>query len=202
MKTLLIEQLTPAEANIICEASAGEKTMYLQGIMMQGGIRNRNQRVYPEDEIAKAVNQLNEQIQSGFTCLGELNHPDSLTINLDRVSHIITEMWMDGKNAIGKAKILNTPCGNIVKALIEGGARLGVSSRGSGEVVGGSVRNFQFITVDIVSQPSAPDAYPNVVMESLENPKIMTLAEAVVHDPAAQRYLKSEIFKFLTSLTR
>ena len=200
MSSLLIEQVMPSEAKLVVESS-DNKNMYLNGIFMMGGIKNRNGRVYQPQEISRAVDQLNEQVRSGFSVMGELNHPDNLSINLDRVSHIITEMRMVGNNAIGKAKVLDTPCGNIVKALINGGAKLGVSSRGSGNVtMEGTVNDFSFITVDVVANPSAPNAYPDVIRESVENSKIMSLAEAAVHDEKAQAYLKQEMMKFLDSI--
>lgn len=199
-KLVLIENLTPAQANIIAESTADGKDYYLSGIFMESELQNGNGRIYPKDEIEKAVNEANAKIAQGFTICGELNHPDNLSINLERVSHIITEMKMDGSKAIGKAKLLNTPMGNIAKNLIAGGVRVGVSSRGSGEVLEGKVNGFQFVTVDLVSNPSAPNAYPDVIRESIENPKIMSLAEAVVHDNDAQKYLAKEIFKFIESL--
>ena len=135
--------------------------------------------------------------------MGELNHPDNLSIDLKNVSHVITEAWMDGNNAIGKCKILNTPSGRIVQDLIEGGVKLGVSSRGTGNVNhAGIVEDFNFVTLDIVAQPSGPGCYPDVIRESIENPKIMTLAEAVVHDPYAQKFLKKEIDAFIQTLMR
>jgi hypothetical protein len=110
---------------------------------------------------------------------------------------------MDGANAIGKMKLLNTPSGNIAKGLIEGGVRLGVSSRGTGNVnESGSVSDFSFVTVDIVYQPSAPDAYPNVVQEAMGNKKVLSLAEALVEDPKAQAYLRKEIKSFLEALAK
>lgn len=108
---------------------------------------------------------------------------------------------MDGNNAVGKCKLLNTPMGNIARGLLEGGVRLGVSSRGTGNVnESGEVSDFQFVTIDIVSQPSAPDAYPNMVREGLEDKKILTLAGAVIHDDAAQKYFKIEMQKFINSI--
>lgn len=135
--------------------------------------------------------------------MGELDHPQTLSINLDRVSHVITEMDMNGSNAIGKARMLNTPMGNIARELINSGVALGVSSRGAGQVnEDGGVSGFQFVTVDIVAQPSAPNAYPQTVYESLELAKnghnILDLAEAVRHDPSAQKYLKEEILSWLS----
>ena len=177
--------------------------LFLKGIMMQAELKNGNGRVYPLAEIAKAVESAQEKIKSGHYILGELNHPDTLTINLANVSHCITECSMDGNNAVGKMKLLNTPAGNIAKGLIEGGVRLGVSSRGTGNVnEGGGVSDFAFVTVDIVSQPSAPEAYPNVVQEALGSKKVLTLAEAVVHDKKAQAYFKKEIAALLEAITK
>jgi hypothetical protein len=108
---------------------------------------------------------------------------------------------MDGQNAVGKMKLLNTPAGNIARAIMEGGVRLGVSSRGTGNVTNeGHVSDFNFVTIDIVSNPSAPNALPNLVREALENKKVMTLAEAVVHDETAQKYFKKEILNFIQAV--
>jgi hypothetical protein len=200
-KIVLIEQVNPAMANLIVEQHA-TRGSYLSGIFMQADKKNHNQRVYPLSEIAAAVHSVNQIITEGHTVYGELNHPDNLTIDLNNVSHIITEMRMEGSNAIGKAKIMNTPKGQIVKAILEAGGKLGVSSRGSGNVVEGVVSGFSLVTVDIVATPSAPDAYPNHVMESIQdNTKIMTLAEAVRHDPKAQKFFKEELLKAFEALT-
>lgn len=198
---LLQEHLSPSVAHL-CEMRKGQD-LYLKGIMMQADLKNGNGRVYPLAEISKAVEEAQKRIKEGFNIMGELNHPDTLSINLDRVSHIITEVAMDGSNAIGKMKLLNTPTGNIAKALIEGGVRLGVSSRGTGNVnESGGVSDFSFVTVDIVSQPSAPNAYPDAVMESMGNKKVMSLAEAVVHDKKAQAYFKKEIMGLLEAIRK
>ena len=198
---LLQETLAPSAA-AICEMRKGSD-LYLKGIMMQAELKNGNGRVYPLAEISRAVDMAQKRIKEGFTIMGELNHPDTLSINLDRVSHIITEVSMDGNNAVGKMKLLNTPCGNIAKALIEGGARIGVSSRGTGNVnESGAVSDFAFTTVDIVSTPSAPNAYPDAVMEALGSKKVMSLAEAVVHDKKAQAYFKKEIFGLLEAIRK
>jgi glutamate mutase epsilon subunit len=126
-----------------------------------------------------------------------------LRIDLNNVSHIITEMWMDGKNAFGKARIIeNHPKGQIVKAILDAGGKLGVSSRGSGNVNEGKVSGFNLVTVDVVATPSAPNAFPGHVMESLnDNQKIMTLAEAVIHDKTAQKYFIKELSEFFEKLT-
>ena len=199
---LLIEYFSPELASLTESRDAG-KNLYLSGRMMTGEQKNLNQRIYPITEITKAVQNINTKIKEGISVCGELNHPDNLSIDLKNVSHIITEAWMDGANAMGKCKILNTPSGQIVQSLIDGGVKLGVSSRGTGNVTSeGIVEDFSFVTLDIVAQPSGPGCFPDVIRESLENPKIITLAEAVVHDDKAQKYLKAEITKFLESLTK
>ena len=198
---ILIEHLTPVQAQLI-ESRDTQRNLYLAGRMMAAEQKNLNQRVYPISEIQKAVNLIKAKIAEGNFIMGELNHPDNLSIDLKNVSHIITEAWMDGANAVGKCKILNTPSGLIVQSLVEGGVKLGVSSRGTGNVRhGGIVEDFAFVTLDVVSQPSGPGCYPDVVRESIENQKIMTLAEAVVHDEKAQKYFKSEILKFIQHIT-
>lgn len=165
--------------------------------------KNLNQRVYPRSEVEKAVGFIMEKAKEGQYVAGELNHPDNLSVDLKNVSHIITEAWMDGDNAVGKCKILNTPSGQIVQQLIAGGLKLGVSSRGTGNVTTeGVVEDFAFVTLDIVAQPSGPGCYPDVVRESVENKKVLTLAEAVVHDKKAQKYFEAEIKKFINSILK
>lgn len=198
---ILSEHLNPVTAALREQRTGGD--LYLNGIMMQAELKNGNGRNYPLAEISRAVDEAAKRIAQGHYILGELNHPDVLTINLANVSHAITEVRMDGNNAIGKMKLLNTPAGNIAKGLIEGGVRLGVSSRGTGNVnEGGSVSDFSFVTVDIVSQPSAPDAYPDVIAEAMGNKKVMSLAESLVHDPKAQAYFKKEMTAFLEALRK
>jgi len=178
----------------------------MKGICIQGGVKNANERVYPVDEIETAVKSLNEQVKGGYSVLGEVDHPDDLKINLDRVSHMITEMWMDGPNGHGKLKILPTPMGQLVKTMLESGVKLGVSSRGSGNVSEGSgqVSDFEIITVDIVSQPSAPGAYPTAIYEGLMNMKyghkVLEMAKEAGGDSKLQRYLKSEVTRLIKDL--
>jgi hypothetical protein len=199
---LLQEYLDPSIANLT-EMKRQGGDMFLSGIMMQAALRNGNGRCYPVNEITKAVEECQDKIKKGQFIMGELNHPDTLSINLANVSHAITEIRMDGNNAVGKMKLLNTPSGNIAKAIIEGGVRLGVSSRGTGNVnEGGDVSDFSFVTMDIVSTPSAPEAFPDVVTEALGSRKVMTLAEAVVHDKKAQSYFKAEMTKLIQSITK
>lgn len=201
---ILIEELTPNDSNLIEEATTDGKNAWLSGVFMQGGIKNRNGRVYPVNEIAQAVQEASKRIQESNGIFGELDHPSTLNINLDRVSHAITNIYMEGNNATGKAKILNTPCGQIARGLIESGVRLGVSSRGAGNVSGdGSVSGFNFVTIDIVATPSAPGATPNTIYESLNlanGQKVMTLAESLCHDEVAQKYFQKELLKFIDNL--
>lgn len=198
---LLIENIQPSQA-MITEMRTGQN-LFLSGIMMMSEVKNGNGRIYKKSDMERVVEEASKRIAEGHSICGELNHPDVLSINLANVSHAITEIRMDGNNALGKMKLLNTPSGNIAKGLIEGGVRLGVSSRGTGNVnESGSVSDFSFVTVDIVYQPSAPDAYPNVVQEAMGNKKVLSLAEALVDDPKAQAYLRKEIKMFLESLTK
>ena len=182
------------------------KNLYLKGIAIQGGIRNQNQRVYPVGEITNAVKTLNDQIHNGYSVLGEVDHPDDLKVNLDRVSHMITDMWMDGPNGYGKMKILPTPMGQLIRTMLESGVKLGVSSRGSGNVNEGSgeVSDFEIITVDIVAQPSAPGAYPTPVYEHLMNTRggdrVFRVSQEVQNDPKAQKYLREAMLSIISGL--
>ena len=204
----LKEHLTYNQANIVTEAieeANGGKSLYMKGIFIEGDVRNQNNRIYTKDEIVSAVKTINEKIKSGYSVLGEADHPDDLNINLDRVSHMITDMGVDGANGIGKLKILPTPMGNICKTLLESGVKLGVSSRGSGNVnENGIVKDFEIITVDIVANPSAPDAYPDPIYERIMNHGrgnvLMDVASAARHDNRAQRYLQEEVTDFIKNL--
>ena len=183
----------------------GGKDLCMKGIFIQGDVRNQNQRVYPIREIARAVNSITEKLSSGQSVMGELDHPEELSINLDRVAHLITEMWMDGADGYGKLKIVPTPMGNIVKTLLQSGAKLGVSSRGSGNVGDdGAVSDFEIITVDIVAQPRAPNAFPRTIYESLFNMKggsrVMGTAREALTEAAAQRQLVKDIQRFIQEL--
>ena len=203
----LRENLSFNEAKMVVESDDKEgKNLYMSGICIQGGIRNANQRVYPVQEIGKAVKTLNDQIQNGYSVLGEVDHPDDLKINLDRVSHMITNMWMEGPNGYGKFKILPTPMGNLIRTMLEAGVKLGVSSRGSGNVndSNGEVSDFEIITVDMVAQPSAPGAYPTPIYEHLMNNKgglnALRIAQEVKGDPKAQKYLKESLLAIIGKL--
>jgi hypothetical protein len=209
MKTLR-EQLTFNQANIqVLEESGPDghgKNLYLKGICIEGNKRNANERVYPLHEITRAVNTINEQIRSGNSVLGEVDHPDDLKINLDRVCHSVENMWMDGDAGCGKLKILPTPMGELIKTLLQSGVKLGVSSRGSGNVDDrtGHVSDFEIVTIDVVAQPSAPNAYPKAIYESLMNMnyghRLLEVARESGQDNKVQKYLKSEVVKLIREL--
>jgi len=210
MALYLRENLTFDKAGLIVESvTEGDdklKTLYMKGIFIQGGVKNANERVYPVSEIETAVDTLNKQIEEGYSVLGEVDHPDDLKINLDRVSHMITRMWMDGPNGFGKLKILPTPMGQLVKTMLESGVKLGVSSRGSGNVndMDGRVSDFEIITVDIVAQPSAPNAYPKAIYEGVMNMKhghrMLEIAKEAGGDRKVQRFLGEEVKRLISEL--
>ena len=170
---LIREEIEQVE--VIVEQRNGKKSLYIEGVFLQGDIKNRNGRMYPAQTLAKEVGRYNEQFVGKGRALGELGHPDGPTINLDRVSHKITSLRQEGSNFIGRAQILSTPMGNIAKSLLDEGVKLGVSSRGLGslkedrngiKVVG---EDFMLATAaDIVADPSAPDAFVNGIMEGKE----------------------------------
>ena len=188
------------------EAQDGQKTLKLKGVCIEGGVRNANERVYPVNEIAKAVDTINEQIKTGHSVLGEVDHPEDLKINLDRVSHMIEKMWMDGPAGMGTLKILPTPMGELVKTMLTSGVKLGVSSRGSGNVDDrtGHVSDFEIVTVDVVAQPSAPNAYRTAIYEGLLNHRGGQKLLDMFKDPAksgkAQRYVKDEVVRLIRGL--
>jgi hypothetical protein len=212
MSKILKEHLTfdNAEIRVLSESDGpdgnGKKHFYMEGIFIQGGVKNANQRVYPVHEIERAVSAINEQIKGGYSVLGEVDHPEDLKIGLDRVSHMITKMWMDGATGYGKLKVLPTPMGQIVEAMLTSGVKLGVSSRGSGQVNEGSghVSDFEIVTVDIVAQPSAPNAYPKAIYEGLMNMKggqqVFEMARDASTDQRVQKYLKEAVVGLIKDL--
>ena len=170
---LITEEIESAK--ILIEEKDGKKSMFIEGIFLQGNLKNRNNRMYPVDILEKEVNRYTESFVSKGRALGELGHPDGPTVNLDRVSHKIVDLHREGTNFVGKAKLLDTPMGIIAKSLLDEGVTLGVSSRGMGslretsegyKVVG---EDFMLATAaDIVADPSAPDAFVNGIMEGVE----------------------------------
>ena len=169
----LIAEYMESDLNVITEKVNGKKNLVIEGVFMQADSKNRNGRVYPKEILERAVNKyVTEQVNTG-RAVGELNHPEGPTINLDKVSHKITELKFEGSNVVGKASILKTPMGQIVEGLLEGGVKLGVSSRGMGSLVQKSGAmyvkdDFMLSTVDIVQDPSAPEAFVNGVMEGID----------------------------------
>jgi hypothetical protein len=207
--TYLKEQLTFHQANIqVLEESdvSGGKNLYLKGICIEGNKRNANDRIYPLHEITRAVNTINQQIKEGNSVLGEVDHPDDLKINLDRVCHSVDGMWMDGDAGHGKLRILPTPMGELIKTLLQSGVKLGVSSRGSGNVDDrtGHVSDFEIVTIDVVAQPSAPNAYPKAIYEGMMNMKyghrLLEIAKDAGQDNKVQKYLKSEVIRLIKDL--
>jgi hypothetical protein len=210
MAFLLKEHLTfdGAGIKVLSEDSADGKgkDLYMEGVFIQGGVKNANQRVYPVHEIEKAVSTINKQLKDGYSVLGEVDHPEDLQINLDRVSHMITKMWMDGATGYGKLKVLPTPMGELVKSMLASGVKLGVSSRGSGQVneSSGHVSDFEIITVDIVAQPSAPNAYPKAIYEGLMNMRggsqVFEMARDASTDQRVQKYMKEAVVRLIKEL--
>ena len=171
----LISEVLEEVKYIAEEKEDGNKDYYIEGVFMQGGIKNRNGRMYPVEVLEKEVNRYNKEYIEKKRAFGELGHPAGPTINLDRVSHMVTELKKDGKNFVGRAKIMDTPMGGIVKNLMNEGATLGVSSRGMGSLkssrdgVQQVQSDFYLATAaDIVADPSAPDAFVNGIMEGME----------------------------------
>ena len=170
---LITEQINDSQL-VIEEGADGGKDYYIEGIFMQSGIKNRNGRIYPKDVMEGQLRKYNENFVKSGRALGELGHPASPTVNLERVSHNIVRLEYNGdSDVVGKAKLLDTPYGNIAKNLVKEGVRLGVSSRGLGSIKesnGAAVvqGDFYLAAVDIVADPSAPDAFVNGIMENME----------------------------------
>ena len=169
---LITEQIE--NVKLITEEKNGKKLLYIEGVFLQSELKNRNGRMYPFSVLDREVKRYNEEYIKSKRALGELGHPDGPTINLDRVSHRITDLRAEGNNFIGKAQILDTPMGNIAKNLLDEGVQLGVSSRGMGSIQKSEDCNvvaddFMLTTAaDIVADPSAPDAFVNGIMEGKE----------------------------------
>jgi hypothetical protein len=191
----------------LIESANGEKKLFMKGIFAESEERNQNGRIYDLNEMQLEVARINEAASQGRYVLGELDHPSTLEIKLENVSHKIVEMWMEGTKAYGKAEVIaGHPKGQILKALIESGVRVGVSTRGSGQVneSTGRVTNFRMVTIDAVATPSARNAFPETLEEQLQyynrGAVISNLSEAVIHDQAAQMYFKSEMDKFIQNV--
>ena len=173
MAKLITEQNFNVKTLIVENESEG-KSLFIEGIFMQAETPNRNKRYYPLGILEKEVNRYVQEFVNESRALGELNHPDSPMVDPSKASHLITSLQKEGNNFVGRAKILNTPCGNIVRGLIEGGVKMGVSSRGMGSLkerqdgINEVQEDFLLSTVDIVHDPSAPQAFVNGIMEGKE----------------------------------
>lgn len=210
---LLITEYTDSKIQYITEKTAsGEKQVYIEGVFMQANKKNRNGRIYDRSILESAVEKYRiEQVETG-RAVGELNHPEGPSINLDKVSHRIVSLKWDGDNVVGKALVLNTPMGQIVKGLVEGGVKLGVSSRGMGTLeergAASHVRSdFILATVDIVQDPSAPEAFVNGIMESVDwvrdgsvyRPRKKSVSEKVNNETEISKMLREN--KLLSDFT-
>lgn len=188
------------DSNIVLEYhdnKLGGKDCYLRGIAIQADRRNLNERIYPHTEIAKAVQLMAERINKGDSILCECDHPETLTINLDRVAAMITKVWMEGSNGMAEIKLLPTAQGENIRRMLENGVKLGVSSRGSGNVDhNGVVSDFEIVTIDIVAQPSAPEAYPTAVFESLMSKYGTPLSEKKSLKESFSNTIENEIHDF------
>jgi hypothetical protein len=204
---LIEENFHDVTTDIVVESATNTKKMYLSGVFAEAGVKNRNGRTYRLNELTKEVERINSLAAQGQFVLGELDHPNSLEVKLENVSHKIVSARMEGNRMIGKAEILDKhPKGAILKALIDSDIRVGVSTRGSGSVMEstGEVSNFHLVTVDAVATPSCRSAYPETIQEQLEmyarGEIINDLSESVIHDSAAQKYLLAEMQKFIAHI--
>ncbi|NBW15493.1 MAG: primosomal protein [Caulobacteraceae bacterium] len=169
----LITETTQSEIQVLTEEKNGQKNYFIKGVFMESDTKNRNGRVYPGEIMEKEIGRYNNEYVKQNRAMGELGHPEGPTVNLERVSHIIKNLSVDGKQIIGEAKIMDTPYGKIVKNLIDEGAKLGVSSRGMGSLkeqdgVNVVQEDFMLAAVDVVADPSAPNAFVNGIMEGKE----------------------------------
>jgi hypothetical protein len=214
----LITELNESIKYVTEKTESGKKTMYIEGVFLQSEIKNRNGRVYPKAVLEREVNRYNEQFVQKGRAFGELGHPDGPQINLDRISHIIESLKQDGSNFIGRAKITDTPMGNIARGIIESGGQLGVSTRGMGSIklnkegVNEVQDDFHLATAaDIVADPSAPDAFVNGIMEGVEwiwenNMLIAHHAKLQVEQAVRSRDLETQKLKvfenFINSISK
>ncbi len=203
---LLTEMILPESKPLIMESDQQGKFIYLKGLFIQGDVRNHNGRNYPREEIAKAVQTMKQKIAERGPIPGELDHPEGLNINFDRISHVITDINMNGSNGVGTMKVINEGLGKVVRGCVEAGMQIGVSSRGSGNVDNsGQVSDFAIVTIDIVANPSAPEAFPHAslaesILRNKHGRESVRLSEALRDDRAAQKHLENEITNFLVAV--
>jgi len=203
----LITEYTETDVQCIVEANEdGKKDYIIEGVFAQAETKNRNGRIYPKPIMEKAVNKYVKEQVNAKRAVGELNHPDGPTVNLDKVSHLITDLKMEGSSVMGKARILDTPMGQIVKGLLEGGVQLGVSTRGMGSLeqrdgIAYVKDDFILNTVDIVQDPSAPNAFVNGIMEGVEwvwNNGIIEAQEIEKIETEIKRAPRSDLYEVQT----
>jgi len=169
MAKLITEYVDYTNIEFLTESFENKKTYKISGLFMQANVKNRNGRIYEKALLEREIARYNKEFIQNGNSMGELDHPQSFDINLDRVSHLIEKLEMNGQDGYGVAKLLDTPCGLIAQKLLEGGVKLGVSTRGVGTLNGNKVSdNFKLLTVDIVANPSAPNAFVNGILESKE----------------------------------
>ena len=194
------------ESETLIEGAEPQKFYYLTGLFLEGEVKNQNGRVYPRDEISKAVGKINQEIEKRGPIPGELDHPAGMTLNFDRLAVAIVSMEMEGNNGIGKMRVVPEGLGKIVEGAIKAGIHVGVSSRGTGNVdAQGNVRDFDIVTVDAVLNPSAPNAFPAAslaesVMQYQHAMEAMTLAEYAKYDPRAQHHLENTLRTLFTEM--
>lgn len=211
----LIAEYTENHLEVICEANdRGERKYTIEGVFAQADKKNRNGRVYPKQIMENAVGKYVKEQVSQKRAVGELNHPDGPTVNLDKVSHLITDLRFEGNDVVGKASILDTPMGKIVQGLLDGGVRLGVSTRGMGslEQRNGAMyvkEDFMLNAVDIVQDPSAPNAFVNGVMEGVEwvwnngiiEPQVIEKVETEIKRAPSKRLYETQVREFKNFLS-
>lgn len=211
----LISEYTETNVHCLVEAKEnGEKRYTIEGVFAQSESKNRNGRIYPKSIMEKAVNKYVVEQVSKKRAVGELNHPEGPTVNLDKVSHLITDLRMEGNDVMGKAQILDTPMGRIVKGLLEGGVQLGVSTRGMGSLenrngVAYVREDFILNTVDIVQDPSAPGAFVNGIMEGVEwvwnngiiQPQVIEQIETEIKSAPKKRLYETQVREYKNFLS-
>ena len=206
-RQFLTEFIAPGQRPLAVDNVDGEgdgKKLWLKGICVQGELQNANGRVYPREEIANAVTSIMQRIQEQGPVLGEADHPEGLTISVQNASHAIHEMWMENNDGCGKLLVINEGNGKIVRGIIDAGVLLGVSSRGSGSVdARGRVSEFDIVTIDIVTTPSAPNAFPKPMLEHVLNtrygPELKYLAE-IRDDASVQKYFQKTLRNVLKEI--
>jgi Prohead core protein serine protease len=204
MRQMLVEYITSMNKPLSNEMDTDGKKLWLKGTAVQGDVVNANERLYPRDEIANAVNTIMKRISEHGPVAGELDHPEGLIISGQNVSHAIHSMRMEGSDGYAEMLVINEGNGKIVRGMIEAGIALGVSSRGSGSVDSkGRVSDFEIVSIDIVTTPSAPNAYPKPVFESLRNNKIgceLQYISEIRGDKASQKYFSKCLNDFLMNI--